>query len=38
MLAAAKGSTLTLHIDGPDETQAREAVINLINDYFGEGE
>lgn len=37
MLAAAKGTTLTLHIDGPDEVQAREAIVNLVNNYFGEG-
>lgn len=38
MLAAAKGTTLTLHINGPDEAQARDAIVHLFNDYFGEGE
>jgi phosphocarrier protein HPr len=38
MLAAAKGATVILEIDGEDESQAMEALLALINDKFGEGE
>jgi phosphocarrier protein len=38
MLAASKGTELKLQIDGPDEEQALQALTDLINDYFGEGE
>lgn len=38
MLAANKGSELTLEIDGPDETAMNEALVQLINNFFGEGE
>jgi phosphocarrier protein len=38
MLAAAKGTTVTIETDGPDETEAMQAIVALINDYFGEGE
>ncbi|KTC90958.1 HPr family phosphocarrier protein [Fluoribacter dumoffii] len=38
MLAANKGSELILEIDGPDEVQMTEALTQLINNYFGEGE
>ncbi len=38
MLAAGKGSVLTVTIDGDDEEQALTAIEALINDYFGEGE
>jgi phosphocarrier protein len=38
MLAANQGSELLLEIEGPDETQMNEALIQLINNYFGEGE
>lgn len=38
MLAAAKGSTITLETDGADEAAAMTALTDLINDYFGEGE
>ena len=38
MLAAAKGSIVTIETDGPDETQAMAALVGLINDRFGEGE
>lgn len=37
MLAAAKGSSITLEIDGPDEQQAMDALVALIEDKFGEG-
>jgi phosphocarrier protein len=38
MLAAAKGSTLTLSANGDDEQEAFDALEALINDRFGEGE
>jgi phosphocarrier protein HPr len=38
MLAAGKGSHVTLEVDGPDETEAMTAIVALINDYFGEGQ
>ncbi len=38
MLAASKGSTLTLYISGTDEAEAAERLAQLINDRFGEGE
>ncbi|SIQ69035.1 phosphotransferase system HPr (HPr) family [Fluoribacter gormanii] len=38
MLAANKGSELIMEIEGPDEVQMNEALTNLINNYFGEGE
>ena len=38
MLAAGKGSKITLEIAGPDEEQAMEALCALIGDYFGEGQ
>jgi phosphocarrier protein len=36
MLAAARGSVLKLEADGPDETEAVEALRALIADGFGE--
>jgi len=38
MLAAAKGSTITIETDGENEQTAMDAILALINDYFGEGE
>ncbi len=38
MLAAAQGSMIELETDGADEKEAMQALIDLINDYFGEGE
>lgn len=38
MLAAAKGSVVTIETDGPDEAQAMTALVGLINEKFGEGE
>jgi phosphocarrier protein len=38
MLAAGKGSKVTLETDGPDEQAAMDALLELIADYFGEGE
>ena len=38
MLAAGKGSAVTIETSGPDEAEAAQAIVALINDYFGEGE
>jgi len=38
MLAAGFGSEVTLEADGPDEQQAMQALRELIDDKFGEGE
>jgi len=38
MLAASKGTTIGIETDGADEAIAMQAVLNLINDRFGEGE
>ncbi len=38
ILAAAKGSTITIETTGVDEQAAMTAIVALINDYFGEGE
>jgi phosphocarrier protein len=38
MLAAAKGSKVTLEASGADEVAAIAALEALISDYFGEGE
>ena len=38
MLAAAKGSVVTIQTDGLDEAQAMAALVGLINEKFGEGE
>ena len=38
MLAAAKGSSVELETDGPDEQAAMDALVTLIEDKFGEGE
>jgi phosphocarrier protein len=37
MLAAGKGAKVTLETSGPDENEAMDAIVALINDYFGEG-
>ncbi len=37
MLAAAKGSSITLEATGGDENAAIESLLVLINNYFGEG-
>lgn len=36
MLAAAKGTSLKLEVDGPDEQEAVAALTTLIADKFGE--
>ena len=38
MLAAGKGSKLTLETAGPSEEEAMDALVALIGDYFGEGQ
>lgn len=38
MLAAAKGATITIETNGDNEAAAMQALLKLINDYFGEGE
>lgn len=38
MLAAAKGTLIKIDVDGPDEAQAMQALVDLIADKFGEGE
>ena len=38
MLAASKGSTVTLHASGSDAEKSLEALEQLINDRFGEDE
>lgn len=37
-LGATKGSVVDLEINGADEVAAREAIVNLINNRFGEAE
>lgn len=38
MLAAAKDSTINIETNGEQEQEAMDAIVALINDYFGEGE
>lgn len=38
MLAAAKGTQITVKAEGNDAQDALSALDGLINDYFGEGE
>ena len=38
MLAAAKGSKVTLETSGPDEDEAMNALCALVADCFGEGQ
>ncbi|WPL15424.1 Catabolite repression HPr [Thiorhodovibrio winogradskyi] len=38
MLAAARGTTITIEADGADEQELMDALEALIGDYFGEGE
>jgi len=38
MLAASKGTRISLEANGADEQQAMAALLALINDKFGEGE
>lgn len=36
MLAAEKGATISVEVDGPDETEALEAILEVIKNGFGE--
>jgi phosphocarrier protein len=38
MLAAGKGSHIVLETEGPDESDAMDAIVALIGDCFGEGQ
>ena len=38
MLAAGMGSVVELETDGPQEQEALDALVALINDKFGEGQ
>ncbi|MDH4216805.1 MAG: HPr family phosphocarrier protein [Gallionella sp.] len=38
MLAAAKGTTIGIETDGEDEAACMQSLLDLINNYFGEGE
>lgn len=38
MLAASQGSELAVEIDGPDAEEAWNALLNLVQDRFGEPE
>ena len=38
MLAAGMGTTVEIETDGPQEQQAMDALLALINDKLGEGE
>ena len=38
MLAAGLGSVVTVETNGPQEQEAMDALLALINDKFGEGE
>lgn len=38
MLAAKKGTKLTVRTEGEDAEKAHKAIEDLINDYFGEGQ
>lgn len=38
MLAASKGTELQLRAEGEDEAEAADAIVELIDDKFGEGE
>ncbi|MCZ4321999.1 HPr family phosphocarrier protein [Pseudomonas anguilliseptica] len=38
MLAAGKGTTVYLHTEGEQDTEALQALSELINNYFDEGE
>ncbi len=38
MLAASQGTNITITTEGPDEKEALNSIVALINDFFGEGE
>ncbi len=38
MLAASQGTDLTLRVEGPDEREACQSLVSLVEDKFGEGQ
>ena len=38
VLAAESGATLKIEASGPDENEAVQALVDLVNDHFGMGE
>ena len=38
MLAASRGSSISIETSGEDENEALQALVDLIGNYFGEGE
>ena len=38
MLAASQGTDLTLRVEGPDEREACQSLVSLVEDRFGEGQ
>jgi len=38
MLAASKGTTISIETNGENEVEAMQALLDLISDCFGEGE
>ena len=38
MLAAGKGTKVVIETEGPDETDAMDAIVSLIGECFGEGQ
>lgn len=38
MLAANQGCEITMDIEGPDEVEMNQALVALIENFFGEGE
>ena len=38
MLAASQGSNIIITTEGPDEKEALNSIVTLVNDFFGEGE
>ena len=38
LLAASQGTSLIFEFDGEDESEAQQAISELLADYFGEGE
>jgi phosphocarrier protein HPr len=38
MLAASKGSKVTIEVDGNDEADALQALVKIVADKFGEDE
>ena len=38
MLAVSQGTNIIITTEGPDEKEALNSIVALINDFFGEGE